>query len=123
MPDFSWELVETDAPSADSDSLPWILSGDDKEKVAKARSLVEEALATASKPSATGYLILADPRSYRLVIGTGGRTINGIRDQTGCDIQVPKAGWSDEGEAITIVGAKDACEQAKTLILEAVQQN
>ena len=118
---FSWNLVESMGVNDDSGTIPWILKGPSAESVAAAKALIEEALRSASQPSATGYLILPDPQSHRTVIGKGGRTINRIREETGCTIQVPKAGRSDDREAIEIVGSKQNCEQAKDLILEAVR--
>lgn len=120
MDAFSWEIVEDEAEDGESGTIPWILSGQSPEKVAAAKAQIEAALQTASKPSATGYLILPDPKSHRLVIGTGGRTINAIRKKTGSDIQVPKAGTDEE--AIVIVGTREGCEEAKQMIVEAVKE-
>lgn len=123
---FSWEVVDN-TPSSNGDaesSIPWILSGPNPEAIAKAKALVETALREANKPSATGYLTLPDPRSYRLVVGPGGREINRVREQTGCKIQVPKAqGRAGDGEeAIEITGSKDGVEEAKEMILETVRR-
>lgn len=63
----SWELIETNAPEEGADlsaTIPWILRGP-AENLPKARQTLEAAIEAASKPSATGYLILPDPRSYR----------------------------------------------------------
>ena len=117
--DFSWDLQEGPALSSDAPTIPWIISGPSEAQVAAAKALVERAVEAASAPSTTGYLILPDPRSKRLVIGAGGRNINTIRAQTGCDIQVPRRG--QEGEAITIIGSRTGCEEAKAMILEAVE--
>ena len=117
---YSWEVVESGGePSEEesAESIPWILRGP-PENVAKARKMVEKALENAKKPSATGYLILPDPKTYRYVIGPGGSTINQIRKETGVKITVPKAG--EKGEAIEIVGSRDGVHQAKDLVLEAV---
>lgn len=117
----SWQVVEPEASNGDAGTIPWILIGESPEKLASARVYIETALEAASKPTATGYLILPDPKSHRHVIGAGGRTINAIRRQTGCDIQVPKAASSIGEEAIVIVGDKAGCEEAKDMILEAVR--
>ena len=122
----SWVVIPTEvAESGDGSTIPWILSGPSADKVAAAKERIERALEAASKPSATGYLALSDPRYYRFVVGPGGRNINSIRDQTGCTIEVPNAragkGAAGDGEAIEIVGSKDGCEVAKELVLEFVR--
>ncbi len=63
----SWELIENNPPEQGADqtaTIPWILRGP-AESLPKARQALETAIEAASKPSATGYLILPDPRSYR----------------------------------------------------------
>ncbi|PGH11076.1 hypothetical protein AJ79_05118 [Helicocarpus griseus UAMH5409] len=117
----SWKVV--DAASADASDLtssatiPWVLSGT-PENVAKAKSIIEKALQSSSQNSATGYLILPDPKTYRFVIGPGGSKINEIRKQTNCRINVPKN--QAQGEAIEIKGQSNRLEAAKDMILEAV---
>lgn len=114
----SWELVENNPTEGDaSATIPWILRGP-ADNLPKARQTLEKAIEAASKPSATGYLILPDPRSYRLVVGPGGSTINSIRKKTGTKVQVPRDQAKDE--AIEIVGTKDGCEQARDIILDIV---
>jgi rRNA processing protein Krr1/Pno1 len=120
----SWVVIPADGvEGGDGSIIPWNLTGPSAEKVAAAKARVQRALATASKPSATGYLTLSDPRYYRFVIGTGGRNINSIREQTGCTIQVPnaKSGRGGDGDAIEIVGSSEGCEEAKDLVLEFVR--
>ena len=117
-----WDMVEPEATNGDVETIPWILVGQSPEKIASAKAHVETALEAASKPTATGYLILADPKSHRHVIGAGGRTINAIRKKTGCDIQVPKAANGTGEEAIVIVGDAAGCEEAKEMILDAVKE-
>jgi len=117
----SWELVDDHATATAEDkaaTIPWVLRGN-AEKLALARQIVEQAVENASKPSCTGYLILPDPKSYRFVIGPNGSTINGIRTKTGTQIQVPRQG--SESEAIEVKGPTDGVEQARDLILEAIQ--
>lgn len=117
----SWEIIGViptgDGQDADA-TIPWVLKGPDAANVAKAKKLVEAAIATAEN-SVTGLLILPDPKSYRFVIGAGGATVNNIRKQTGSKIDVPKAGGSSE--AIEIRGSRDAVEQAKEMVIEAVK--
>ncbi|ODH12842.1 hypothetical protein ACO22_07861 [Paracoccidioides brasiliensis] len=117
----SWKIVDVAAvestDSTSANTIPWVLSGT-PENVAKAKAIIEMALQTASRHSATGYLILPDPKTYRLVIGPGGNKINEIRKQTSCRINVPK--HQTQGEAIEIKGPRDNLEAAKDMILKAV---
>lgn len=115
-----WELQDLMAALEGADTsatIPWVFKGSDAGNVAKARQMVEEALAEAQS-SVTGYLVLPDPKTYRFVIGQGGSTVNRIRRETGCKIEVPKSGGV--GEAIEIRGTRAAVEQAKEMVLEAV---
>lgn len=115
----SWNVVDTSsAANADTTPFPWVLSGS-PDNVAKARAAIEKAIASASQQSATGYLILPDPKTYRFVVGQGGSQINSIRKKTGCRINVPKD--QARGEAIEIRGSSAGLEEAKDMILEAVQ--
>lgn len=116
----SWELIDLTPPSPSAETIPWVLRGS-PENIARARSLIEAALAQAHQQSSTGYLFLPDPRMYRFVVGQGGSTINGIRRETGCRIQVPK-GEGGPGEAIEIVGTREGVEEARDRILEAVMR-
>ena len=116
---FSWEIVDQSSENAEDGEIPWVLRGS-PENIAKARAALEKALAQAQQQSATGYLILPDPKTYRFVIGPGGSQINSIRKQTGCKINVPRD--QAKGEAIEIVGSKDGVEQAKDIILEVVKK-
>ncbi|KAF2227463.1 putative RNA binding effector protein Scp160 [Elsinoe ampelina] len=131
-------LITDDAPSAEphwethslhSDTegtIPWVLSGPSASEVDKAKERIERALCEAEKSDTVGFLILPDPRSYRLVIGPGGAEINRIRKETGTKVQVPGgkgrggSGGSGEGEAIEIVGSKEGVEKARGEILKAV---
>lgn len=117
----SWKVVDSNPATGDATqpaTIPWVLSGA-KDNVGKAKSALEKAVDTASQLTATGYLILPDPRTYRFVVGQGGSQINSIRKQTGCRINVPKS--QARGEAVEIKGSKDGVEKAKDLILEAVR--
>ncbi|EFR04979.1 hypothetical protein MGYG_07982 [Nannizzia gypsea CBS 118893] len=117
---FSWKVVEPATPSSESASttIPWVLSGS-PENVSKAKALLNTAIASASQPCCTGYLILPDPKTYRFVVGTGGAQINAIRSKTGCRINVPKG--QAGGEAIEVKGSKDNVELAREMILDAVK--
>lgn len=115
----SWNVIDN-AKTADADvsPFPWVLTGS-PENVAKARAAITKAIDTAQKQSAIGYLILPDPKTYRYVVGQGGSQINTIRKKTGCRINVPKD--QARGEAIEIRGSSAGLEEAKDMILEAVQ--
>lgn len=114
----SWTVVDNNSTEVASSPFPWVLSGT-PENVAKARAVIEKALASATQQSTTGYLILPDPKTYRFVVGQGGSQINAIRKKTGCRINVPKE--QARGEAIEIRGSPSGLEEAKEMILEAVQ--
>ena len=118
---YSWEIVDNSPvdPSADTETIPWILRGP-SDSLTRARAALESAIEAASKPSATGYLILPDPRAYRLVVGPGGSTINNIRKKTDTKVQVPRD--QAKGEAIEITGMKEGVEEARELILEIVSK-
>lgn len=116
----SWKVITASPPSGETEpaTIPWILSGN-TDNVGKAKSALEQALASASDATTTGYLILPDPKTYRFVVGQGGSQINSIRAQTGCRINVPKG--QAKGEAIEIRGSETGVEDAKELIVEAVK--
>ncbi|TLD33241.1 hypothetical protein PspLS_00604 [Pyricularia sp. CBS 133598] len=115
----SWHVMEANTSGSGEDGIiPWVFRGSE-ENVEKAKKLLETALAQAKKPSATGYLTLSDPRTYRFVIGQGGSKVNQIRKQSGCTITVPKQGSDDP---IEVVGTKEGVEKAKDLILAAVEE-
>lgn len=113
----SWRVVK--AASGESGDIPWVLRGS-AESVAKAKELIEKALAQAKKQDATGYLVLPDPKTYRYIIGQGGSKVNSIRQQSNCKIQVPRDQAKDE--AIEIIGTEEGIEKAKELILAAVKE-
>ncbi|RDW78523.1 putative RNA binding effector protein Scp160 [Aspergillus mulundensis] len=117
----SWKVVDNSPVASDpsqSGTIPWVLAGS-TDNVNKAKAALEKAIATSSQQSATGYLILPDPKTYRFVVGQGGSQINSIRKQTGCRINVPKD--QAKGEAIEIKGSKENLDKARDLILEAVR--
>lgn len=113
----SWNVVED--LSTEEGDIPWVLRGS-SESLEKAKKAIESALEQAKGQTATGYLILPDPKTYRYVIGQGGNKVNSIRKQTGCKITVPRD--QAVGEAIEVVGTKEGVEKAKNLILEAVKE-
>ncbi|KAI4274615.1 MAG: hypothetical protein LQ337_003809 [Flavoplaca oasis] len=117
----TWEIVNNDEHEAESGDIPWVLRGP-RDNISKAQNALQRALeqACSQGQSSVGYLVLPDPRTYRLIIGQGGSQINTIRRQTGCKITVPRD--QAKGEAIEIVGSKDGIEQAKDIILEKVEK-
>lgn len=115
-----WNVVNSAATGPDLEgSIPWILRGS-QDNVNKAKSLLANAIEQAQSNTHTGYLVLPDPSKYRYVIGQGGSKVNGIRKQSGCRINVPKAGSGDQ--AIEISGSAEGIEKAKHLVLEAVKE-
>ncbi|KAI1132809.1 putative RNA binding effector protein Scp160 [Nemania abortiva] len=113
----SWVIVDT--TSSEEGDIPWVLKGN-QDNIERAKKAITVALEQAQKNSSTGYLILPDPSTYRLVIGTGGSKVNSIRKQSGCKINVPRDQAKDE--AIEILGSREGCEKAKDLILAAVRE-
>jgi polyribonucleotide nucleotidyltransferase len=120
----SWEIVRDE--STEIGEIPWILSAQKSAKedaLEKAKARIQELMESNAEPPATGYLILSDPGLHRRIIGKGGTTINGIRETSGADIQVPKSGSrGDEGEAIVITGTEEGIVSARDLIFEALRQ-
>lgn len=114
----SWAVVDTGSSSEEGD-IAWVLKGN-PDSIQKAKKAIATALEQAQKNSCTGYLILPDPSTYRLVIGPGGSKVNAIRKQSGCKINVPRDQARDE--AIEILGSQEGCEKARDLILAAVRE-
>ncbi|KAM0254872.1 hypothetical protein ACHAQJ_006309 [Trichoderma viride] len=113
----SWKIVSIE--SGEEGDIPWILRGS-AENVAKAKDNILKALEQAKANDSTGYLILPDPRTYRFVIGQNGSKVKWIRNQSNCQIQVPRDQAKDE--AIEILGTREGVEKAKDLILAAVRE-
>ncbi|KAI0434151.1 putative RNA binding effector protein Scp160 [Xylaria sp. FL1042] len=113
----SWVIVDTS--SSEEGDIPWVLKGN-QDNIEKAKKAIATALEQARSNNSTGYLVLPDPSTYRLVIGTGGSKVNAIRKQSGCKINVPRDQARDE--AIEILGSREGCEKAKDLILAAVRE-
>jgi rRNA processing protein Krr1/Pno1 len=120
-----WHVRDNNAVAADeadgdgNGEIAWVLRGT-PENVGHARDVLLKALDAAQKrpATATGYLILHDPRKHRLVIGPQGSQVNAIRRATGCRINVPRD--HGQGEAIEIVGERGKVEEAKNIILDVI---
>ncbi|KAI9666892.1 MAG: hypothetical protein M1831_001397 [Alyxoria varia] len=112
----SWDVAAPSAKDEDGSTISWVLKGE-PDNVAKAKERVLEAIKDAEETH-IGNLGLADSGMYGLIIGPQGSTINRIRKQTGCKIDVPQQGST--GGAVVIRGGKEGIEQAKEMILETV---
>ena len=119
----SWEIVGGE--DGETGEIPWVLSAQKSAKedsLQKAKAKIQQLLESNAEPPVTGYLILSDPRLHRRIIGKGGATINGIRESSGADIQVPKNnGRGEEGEAIVITGTEEGVVNARDLIFDALR--
>lgn len=113
----SWSVVET--TSTEEGDIPWVLHGS-PENVEKAQKALAKAIEQQGQGSATGYLMLPDPRVFRHIVGHAGKKIESIRKQSGCRIHVPQSRAGNE--PIEVVGSKEGVEVAKDLILEAVAE-
>lgn len=114
-----WRVIENSAsPTGNDATIPWILKGN-ADDVAKAKEMVEAAM-VAAENSVTGYLLLPQPGDTHVhVIGPKGATISAIRETTGVNPNVPKAGVTGP---IEVAGPPDKVEEAKEAILRAVME-
>ena len=114
-----WNTLDAEAFDEDtSTTIPWVLRAQEAAEIEKAKEMIMAAIA-AEQESVTGYLMLPDPSLNTYVIGPHGSTINTIRRETGCRIDVPKKDGAG-AEPIEIRGDAKAVEQAKEMILDAV---
>lgn len=116
----SWEIVSL--TSDEEGEIVWNLltTRDAKEgAVDKAKARIEELLQQAEQPRFAGFLTLPDPSLHKRIIGSAGKTINGMRNATSCDIQVPRP--NDKTDAITITGSEEGVLQAKDMILDIIE--
>ena len=115
-----WSTLDSAATADDPDaSIPWIMRATEAEEIARAEEMILAAIA-AEQEMCTGYLTLPDPSFNQYVIGPHGSTINAVRNETGCRIDVPKRPVG--AEPIEIRGPLAAVEQAKDMILAAVDE-
>lgn len=117
---FKWTIAkDTSITEAGNDTIPWKLRGSD-EDAAKAKEAIEKNLKNVEQWTSIGYLWLADPSRYRLVVGPKGKTINSVRNKSHCAIYVPKSDASASENLITLRGSDEQLTKAKDLILEAI---
>lgn len=119
---WKWTVVKDEAndqPQGEA-TIPWKLRGEE-DACQRAKALIESTLNHVSKHNATGYMWLADPTRYRLLIGPGGSRINKIRSESGCTIAVPRAG-ANSNEVITLRGNDEQLEKASQMILDSIQK-
>ena len=105
--DFKWEVV---TPSEEGHVL-WNLRGT-IDQLENARAHLEK-LISSTPETKVGFLLVPSSK-HRLIIGPGGSTINKIRAETQCQIDVPR----DNGDAVTIRGPEDRLLQARDMILD-----
>jgi hypothetical protein len=115
---YSWHVVEEPSDSSD-ETIPWKLRGSNDANLQKAKDFIESLVSSMrDQGNCTGYLGVP-PEHHHLVIGKGGQRIAVVRDETGCNVDVPRRG--DGNDIIVIRGSRDGVEKAKELIVEAVE--
>jgi polyribonucleotide nucleotidyltransferase len=91
-----------------------------KKGVAAAKAeLLEAAAFEAESRQSANFTVPA--KAIAFIVGKSGSTINGIKDDTGAQIDIDKAGEGDK-TTITVRGDKKAITAAKAAILELVEQ-
>ncbi|KAJ1655030.1 hypothetical protein IWQ61_005146 [Dispira simplex] len=131
-------------PEFQEGTITWVLKGN-QQMVEKAAQRCQAAIDYAQANSQVDYAKV--PASYhRFIIGRGGSTIQRIRQETGCRVEVPKNGRTrghrgdispaepgeivhqmdasgvvcTTGEWVTLIGSQQSIEQAKDLIEEII---
>jgi polyribonucleotide nucleotidyltransferase len=61
-------------------------------------------------------------KSIAQIVGKSGATINGIKDETGAQIDIDKTHGDDGKTTVTVRGAKDAIAAAKKAVLAVVEE-
>ncbi|PVV00167.1 hypothetical protein BB559_000064 [Furculomyces boomerangus] len=115
------ELIDQSDSGMDNLVAEWLLRGK-KENLELASGHIEQELAK-SKPSEEHYLLVykTEPSNHKFIIGRGGSVIQGIRQDTGAEIDIPKANSAGKN-GIQIVGTKNAVLQAKQMIDEIIEK-
>lgn len=115
-----WTVIPDPSLANDSGkTIPWRLKGSDAD-CEKAKTAIEKTLSNVKEYNSLGFLWLADPSRYGLVIGPQGSRINSIRAKSGAAVFVPKASAKREENVITLRGSEAQLEKAKILILECI---
>lgn len=105
-------------PSAESKSDKVTIRGP-KEDVERAKQQLSE-LTNERQLSSYTLEVRAKAQQHKFLIGKNGANIKKIRDSTGARIVFPNSS-DDDRELITIIGKKDAVEQAKAILEEAIK--
>eukprot|EP00123_Amoebidium_parasiticum_P017972 comp24051_c0_seq1/m.43173 comp24051_c0_seq1/g.43173 ORF comp24051_c0_seq1/g.43173 comp24051_c0_seq1/m.43173 type:complete len:1290 (-) comp24051_c0_seq1:407-4276(-) len=118
-------------PSAKSKSSEVVLTGTE-EKVEEAQKYIEERIkeleAEKKEREARNFRleVAVDRSAIPRIIGRSGATINKIRDETGCRIDLPVKKSSDSEEDvqvnISIIGYRASCEAAQHMIEELISE-
>lgn len=66
------------------------------------------------------FQVRAKAQHHKFLIGRNGANIKKIRDSTGARVMFPSTNDEDR-ELITIIGKKDAVEQAKALLMKSIK--
>jgi hypothetical protein len=92
-----------------------------KKGVAQAKAELLEAAAFENE-SRQELKFTVPSKSIAQIVGKSGSTINGIKDETGAQIDIDKTHGDDGKTTITVRGAKDAIASAKKSILAVVEE-
>ncbi|CAG8560746.1 1982_t:CDS:10, partial [Ambispora leptoticha] len=110
--EMDWELVEND-DNEEEGEIPWNLKGE-KKQVERAEKYINDLLDEARNFTHTAFFTVPQ-HLHRHIIGRGGATIQRIRNESGCRIDVPK---SNDDETVIVTGSLTGVEEARTLMLE-----
>ena len=92
-----------------------------KKGVAQAKAELLEAAAFENE-SRQELKFTVPSKSVAQIVGKSGSTINGIKDETGAQIDIDKAHGDDGKTSITVRGSKDAIAAAKKAVLAVVEE-
>ncbi|KAJ9069813.1 hypothetical protein DSO57_1014697 [Entomophthora muscae] len=110
----------------DESEVQLVLKGA-KPALEKAAAFIKKQL-VAVKDCSTVLRLYVPASSHRLIVGRQGSTVNQIRAESGCEVELPstntkrrpEASQFADGVAIVIIGSADGTEYAKKKILEIV---
>ncbi|CAG8489346.1 12407_t:CDS:10 [Ambispora gerdemannii] len=114
--ELNWELVEND-DNEEEGEIPWNLKGE-KKQVERAEKYVNELLEETRNFTHTAFFTVPQ-HLHRHIIGRGGATIQRIRSESGCRIDVPK---SNDDEIVIVTGSVNGVDEARTLMLEVIER-